>query len=416
MKSMRPLALAVLCVAVLAVMAPLASAQLSIEKVVSTNAAYSGFTFTSIDPFPGLNNNGQVVFAAEYDDAGTTRQGIFRADTNLPGSPVVKLLDNSGAYDNFMTNTSFINDSGVIASRASRDDGDAEVITLDSVGGLTTVASTAGAFDVLGGPPGINNAGMVTFSASLDSDGTTSITGIYKASPPAAATPVETVADGAFDAFFLPIVNAGGDILYFGSNAVGTGGTLVREATGGAQTPIATTDPAGPNTQALPYDLNDLGDAAYVGRDFATSDRSIRVYDESTGLTTLFAQASDGFDFSLVPEVAINDNGRVVFSQGNDAIFYGANPATDAVVQVGDSLFGDSVYLVALGKALNDNDQLAFLYALDNGEVGIALVTVPEPSGATLALAAVALTGLHWRRNSDNTPAAPGRGRGHFVA
>lgn len=367
-----------------------APAQFSFQKVVSTNAAYSGYTFTSIDPFPGLNNNGQVVFAAEYDDSGITRQGIFRADTALPGSPVVKLLDNSGVYDDFSTNVSFINDGGMVAARAERDDLQVEIITLDSAGALTTIASTTGDFDLLGGPPGINNAGVVTFGAGLDADGSGGITGIYKASPPATPTSVETLADGTFDAFFLPIINNTGDILYFASNAVGSGGQLVREATDGTRTPIAVTDPAGPNTQALPYDLNDLGDVAYVGRDFATSDRSIQVYDQSTGLTDAFVEEIDGFDFSLVPEVAINDSGLVLFSEGNTGIFYGSNPAADAVIQTGDGLFADTVLLVALGKALNDNDQLAFLYALENGEVGIALSTIPEPSGASMLMIAAA--------------------------
>ena len=94
---------------------------------------------------------------------------------------------------------------------------------------------------------------------------------------------------------------------------------------------------------------------------------------------------SSFFTFSEHP--SINNRGAVAFfaneSSGGEGIFVeltgGASPV--AVIEVGDSLFGSIVTVLDLGRfGLNDHNQLAFQYSLQDGRSGIAIASLHKGS------------------------------------
>ena len=85
----------------------------------------------------------------------------------------------------------------------------------------------------------------------------------------------------------------------------------------------------------------------------------------------------------------INNRGEVVYvlrlsGDAPGGIYRGPDLKADKVLEVGDSLFGSTVRGMGIatsgGHFLNDKGQIAFVYALANGESGIAVAT-PEETG-----------------------------------
>jgi hypothetical protein len=79
-------------------------------------------------------------------------------------------------------------------------------------------------------------------------------------------------------------------------------------------------------------------------------------------------------------------------------IYVGTDPATDAVVAVGDSLAGSSVSLLALGD-VNDAGQIA-LYAklVDGRDLVVRADPVPEPDAVLACASALAALAIRARR------------------
>jgi hypothetical protein len=368
-------------------------------NIVDNKSIFSGYSFVTIDPFPGINDAGQVVFTAEYDDGGSIKEGVFLADTAAPGIPITKLVDNTGAYDSFSLGVSFINNSGTSAVTALRDDGEREIFTVTPGGAVTPIVDTStAAFATLQSPPGIDGAGNVVFRGSNDA-GDTAVYSANGGTPLNTATTIESSTSGTHSNFFFAWANEPGDVLFFAGGGP-SNPQLLLERTGGGRDTVATVNTtSGPLTQALPYQVNDHGDVSYVGRDFATGERFIAVWDESTGIPTTYVSESDGLDLSPGVDPALNANGLLVFSRNAGSpsfgpIYYSFGTAFDVLIESGDPLFGGTTLGAISGFALNNSDQAAFFYVLDDesspgaedNTFGLAIVQVPEPASASLLL------------------------------
>ena len=153
-----------------------------------------------------------------------------------------------------------------------------------------------------------------------------------------------------------------------------------------------------------PASINDSGTVAFGVRPLDQFDNVISQQNDITftnngGSSTTIADTSGPFKSFWDP--AINNAGTVAFfgtlDTGGSGIFTGADPITNKVITLGDSLFGSKVVSLDFStKGLNNSGQLAFLATFEDGTSGIFRAnpesisepkSVPEPaSGLGLLL------------------------------
>jgi hypothetical protein len=102
---------------------------------------------------------------------------------------------------------------------------------------------------------------------------------------------------------------------------------------------------------------------------------------------TLF---TSGDVFTSFGSPLINASGKIAFTAHRDGvgtgIYTGARPGPDTVLQHEAALFDSKLHQVYLStQALNDADQIAFFYELENGRIGIGVVG-PMPRRPVLSL------------------------------
>jgi hypothetical protein len=153
-----------------------------------------------------------------------------------------------------------------------------------------------------------------------------------------------------------------------------------------------------------PASINDSGTVAFGMRPLDQFDNLISlqndiIFTSNGGSSTTIADTSGSFKSFGNP--AINNAGTVAFfgtlDTGGSGIFTGADPITNKVIALGDSLFGSKVVSLDFStKGLNNSGQLAFLATFEDGTSGIFRAnpesisepkSVPEPaSGLGLLL------------------------------
>lgn len=328
-----------------------------------------------------------------------------------------------------------INNQGVVSfSALERDGGETpgETVILTGSGGpLTRIASTAGPLSSIG-PASINNLGTVVFGAVLDNNTTALYTGSGGALTSVATSTVQDL-----DPFGVHAsINDQGAITY----VLGNGRRLVRFAGGTTRTLSDATDPRFANGLITPAQLNNGGTAAFLSGDGSSSGRGGNLYRDFNGHITSLLDNNPLRGVQTLPSntPSINDAGDIVFtgvryatepsryvvakwSSGqvtdlvalNDVIFSpqinnsgsiafyrlkgssdgfiqtGPDAVADKVIGVGDSLFGSTVRIITVpagpGRYFNDRGQIAFMYQLPSGVVGIAVAT-PRTAGPRPAL------------------------------
>jgi hypothetical protein len=182
---------------------------------------------------------------------------------------------------------------------------------------------------------------------------------------------------------------------------------LFTRTSDGIISPVATT-----NTDRYPFSssvfspasINDSGTVAFGVRPLDQFDNLISlqndiIFTSNGGSSTTIADTSGPFKSFGNP--AINNIGTVAFfgtlDTGGSGIFTGADPITNKVITLGDSLFGSKVVSLDFStKGLNNSGQLAFLATFEDGTSGIFRAnpesisepkSVPEPaSGLGLLL------------------------------
>ena len=339
------------------------------RNVIDSVGTFDGHTFTGL-AFPSLNNNQQLSFEGATTGGVT---GIFLADLSGPTVDLDVLVDTSGVYDEFDSFFNKINDNGLVAVHAKRDDGESEIFTVDTAGLVTPLVDTTGTFNSLSTDIDMNNSGTVAFFGIHDSG--TSVRGIYTAKGTTPLNTFETIADhtGEFENFWIPNINDSGDVLYIGSDSDAEVGKLVVNHPGGGET-IVKQYPFG--NSSLPHDINDNGDVSY----YFSGDSAVSIFNASDSSTDLIVDSSDGFNFGLpLPDMRINNSSQIAFVNQNRLILADAD-GFDILLEPGNSLFGSTVSSLYFAKSLNDLGEISFIYVLNSGVVGIAVASTTEPS------------------------------------
>ncbi len=340
-------------------------------------AVAQGYTFTSIvdtdDEFdgfnpPSINNAGVVAFFAFRDDGSA---GVFTSD----GVTTTTIVDDTGDFSFFgggITLASFpaMGNNGEVAFFAYRDYGE-QGIYKSSGGSIITIAeSGTGNYECTESNPSINDYGFVAFRACL--------TGIGGALLVGDGTTTTNIIDESGEASYVTdmlALNNGGTVAFVGTLSDGREGIFA--TAGGAVTTIADTTGDFAWFQGPP-DINDAGLVAFCA--FLGEAYTDGIFTGDGTTITTIADTLGPFDSFDPYSVGVNNAGQVAFVAQLDTwergIFTGDDPNQDAVIQTGDALFGSTVSGVELMRfALNDNGQIAFVYHLEDGRTGIAVAT-----------------------------------------
>jgi hypothetical protein len=174
---------------------------------------------------------------------------------------------------------------------------------------------------------------------------------------------------------------------------------------------LAVFAPAGLGFSNVSPAINDASTIAFV------AGGNLLLADTPNAFTTVAGGATG---FTDISSLSLNNSGDIAFTATNggvQGIFRALTGAAAApVIRIGDSLFGSTVAELSLHRdGMNDSGQIAFRYALANGERGIAVTggsgvsaAAPEPSTFTL----IGMAGIvmlprrrRTRRSADHSPA-----------
>jgi len=335
------------------------------ENVIDTTQGLQKFS-----QFPALNNRGAIAFVATNDRL----QGVFKWERGT----VTTVASESDDILTFFGDDVVINIRGVVGYEASfkANLGERAIFTSDGASTKTIVDTSAqGLIARFLGSPSINDLGTVAFAASRKNFSRA----IYTGNGEALATVVDTEA-GVFSGLSNAAINNAEKIAFVGFLQDGTQQVFI--ATHSAEIiPVTDKDPI------LADPFTELGDpvintAGTIANEAFLGNGDVEVFTGNTTGTTARTDPNSSFlTFSEHP--SINNRGAVAFFatdlKGGQGIFVeqtgGASPI--ALIETGDELFGSTVIGLDLGRfGLNDRDQLAFHYDLQDGRSGIAIVSV----------------------------------------
>jgi hypothetical protein len=346
-----------------------------VEAITFTKIADSNGPFSEVggDPSfsPSINDAGTVVFGARLDertDLSTTYDGIFTSN----GETITTIADLNGPFKDLQRRPE-INNAGVVAFSALLDTDNSGVFSNNS-GTITTIADSSGSLSVSRGGgwfPSINDVGTVAFGAYPDTGGF----GIFTANGDelTTITLTSTPGSGAFGSFNI---NNDGTVVFLSRSIEGV--ESLSTSKNGIISTIA--DSNGPFSFFLDASLNDLGTVAFS----ALLDTGGGGVFTSNGETvTTIVDSSSGFSF--VSTTSINNNGTVAFLGSvdgeNRGIFIGTDPVADKVIAIGDSLFGSEVLQLSFSpNGLNNSNQLAFGAYFSDGYSAIVRVELESES------------------------------------
>lgn len=343
---------------------------------VDTTGEFLDFGAT---PPPSLNASGVIAFRATLDDG---RRGVFSAN----GTTTTTIAVSARPFTTY--GNPVINQAGTVAFHV--DDRPPASIMTGNGGPLVTIADTTGQFSNFAVNPSINAAGTVAFNAGLtaggggiflSNGGVTTQTGILHASSSAINDAGTLSLSGYFNGHYFIGTSSGGPT------------TVIADDTGPLK--VFGSRPA----------LSNTGTVAFVAGLVDQDTGAYGIYSGSGGALTTIADLSGPFSYFdlYFGQPSINGTGTVAFTAGLDAggygLFTGNGVTTNEIIGTGDALFGSTVTSVGISTtAFNDSGQLAFYYQLANGIDGIALATpTPEPS-TTMLLVSSALLALRRRR------------------
>lgn len=225
-----------------------------------------------------------------------------------------------------------------------------------------------------------NGAGQSAFTGLLGA-----VQGVHLATASSYSVLVDE-ADGFSATFSTPSVSPGGDVSFSAVKLPNLDGLYA--ILGGTPHSLAVSG-VDCYSHAVESSLNDAGQVVFLGQpeEFvdaimaATVDSVWTIVDDMEG------------EFREFAEPAINNAGLVVFyaqlSGYIDGLFSGPDHVQNAIIRTGDPLFGSICNFIQFANGgLNQHGQVAFVYGLEDGRMGIAVgtpgpVAVPTDSDPT---------------------------------
>jgi len=333
--------------------------------------------FAAVDRFdlPSINGAGTAAFQVDVTFTNFLAGAIYKGS----GGAVTKIADPTagalGGVDDHVT----INDAGTVAFHAS----DVTSIFTGSGGALTLVANTSQVPGGLApiGAPAINAVGAVAFAGTNAAVPPTDTRLFLKSD--AGITTLQQTQAGGFASLGNVAMNDSGVVAFQGMKTDASQGVYVRSAAGVVSV-IADINTPGRNGFSFGNPVINSGGmvALRAIKNSQVSSQAILV-GSGGAPTTVADTTSVASPFVSFGEPSINDNGSVAFlglerdgTKGVFVLFPGASTPVP-IVKVGDAMFGSSVVQLDFGRnALNNANQLAFIYALQDGSIGIAVANV----------------------------------------
>jgi hypothetical protein len=378
-------------------------AMLSVSITSRVRGAPSGYTFTNVVvatsglsnfSAPIINNDGQVLFGASD---GVSKGFLLLAK---PGNPMKTIVQADPTHLEFICGRS-LNDSGIVAySRCGTDVPVQGIYTSDGITTTTITERLLGQpgydFSFPVGEPQINNDGTVVFSSGKDGH-----PGLFAAKNGQITTLLTVLTTPASQPGPQRLNDSGEVVFRHFRSSDNAEGLFSVNVNGGPVTPVVLEKDLGAGVVSIDnqFSLNNQGKVAFVIKRSGPPD--IQDIGISDGNTTKILAHAERFGPLLtgVASPSINDNSEVVFfgsyhknGQIAAGILTGPDIDQDRIIGSGDSLFGSTATGVAFdSQGLNDKGQIAFLYGLTDGTIGIAIATLTVPEPSTLGIVTVAL-------------------------
>lgn len=340
------------------------------QTVTLTTIAETSDRFRDFSPYvAAINDAGTVAFQATLLD-GTT--GIFTGS----GGVVASRLESTGDVASRFYSHPDINNEGALCVYGVLAGGHERVL-LAHEGGVIAFADTSGPFlSICPLGPTMNHRGAVAFRANTRAQRS----GVFTRLPDGSLV---TVADtGRFAGFQgLPVITDDGSVVFRAD--LPKGGHGIYRSRGQDLEAVAMT---GDRFHTLGFFPSaNVHDTVVFCATLRSGDAGI--FRAKDGNISTIAGTNDGFE--SFRGALINDSGTVFFYAtprgGRLGIYAGPDPVRDAVLSIGDPLFGSTVVDFALNPvSINERGQLAIRVRLASSMQWI--VRVESPASAASAM------------------------------
>ncbi len=316
-------------------------------QIADTSNDFSRFGF-----YPAIDNDGTVAFLADLNTGGS---GVFKGS----GREITRIDD--GQFSSFFSFNPAISNGNVAFSGNLKTGGSA--IYALSGGALQAIATSGNPATF--GLPAINSEGTIAFSQILDSG----VRAILSNSGGTITTIADTSNASPYSRFEGSAINTSGTVAF--NAELKAGGRGIYAVNNGTTSTIV--DTSGEFDFLFNPSINNQGIITFKGvlDEFAGEG----IYVSNAGTVSKIADNSGAFDFFL-DNPAINNNATVAFKGvlkgGGLGIYTGADPVTNKVIALGDSLLGSTVAdLYFSSQGINDKNQFAFYARLADGRRGV---------------------------------------------
>jgi len=343
------------------------------ERLNFVNVADTTQGLRNFSEFAAMNDLGSVVFEAIDGDG---KQGVFKWRA---GTITTIASESNSTQRDF--NDAVINDTDLVAYAAnpSTTGNNRAIFTSDGVQTRTIVdAKERGIIARFLGSPSINDSGKVAFLAFR-----TNFSQAILAGDGGELTVVADASNSPFISFGNPAINNSGRVTFVGFGKDDSVGVFIATPFApGHYIPVS--DPGSPvfNDPFVVFGDPVINDAGTVANSAFPSTGNLEIFTgNGRGVTARTDVDSPFFTSSEHP--SLNNRGTVAFNAtelgGGEGVFVettgGASPV--AVIEAGDTLFGSTVTRLKVGRfALNNHNQLAFRYELQDGRSGVAIVSL----------------------------------------